>query len=143
MARARPAAAAAGLLAAALLSALAPAAAWWKPARTPLLRFQYQLISPVTPSTYLAGVQVGVGRPARRAAALRCAGWMPLCMHPPPQQQQPALSQHHPTLNRLYPATPQVYFTDLFDTPASTISWLKAKGVVPICYFSTQYENWR
>lgn len=37
----------------------------------------------------------------------------------------------------------QMYDIDLFDTPASTITALHAKGRVVICYFSTQYENWR
>jgi hypothetical protein len=37
----------------------------------------------------------------------------------------------------------QMYDIDLFDNTASTISSLQAKGRVVICYFSTQYENWR
>ncbi|KAF6262702.1 glycoside hydrolase superfamily [Scenedesmus sp. NREL 46B-D3] len=37
----------------------------------------------------------------------------------------------------------KVYGIDLFDTPASTVASLNAAGLVPICYFSTQYENWR
>jgi len=36
-----------------------------------------------------------------------------------------------------------MYDIDLFDNPASTIASLHAKGRVVICYFSTQYENWR
>jgi len=37
----------------------------------------------------------------------------------------------------------QMYDIDLFDNTAATISALQAKGRVVICYFSTQYENWR
>lgn len=37
----------------------------------------------------------------------------------------------------------QMYDVDLFDTPQSTIDSLHAAGRVVICYFSTQYENWR
>jgi len=37
----------------------------------------------------------------------------------------------------------QMYDVDLYDTPQSTIDALHAKGRVVICYFSTQYENWR
>lgn len=36
-----------------------------------------------------------------------------------------------------------MYDIDLFDNSASVISQLHAKGRVVICYFSTQYENWR
>ncbi|SEM71101.1 hypothetical protein SAMN05444354_121105 [Stigmatella aurantiaca] len=37
-----------------------------------------------------------------------------------------------------------VYDVDLFDTPASTLSALKAQGRKVICYFSAgSYENWR
>jgi len=37
----------------------------------------------------------------------------------------------------------QMYDIDLFDNTAATIAQLHAKGRVVICYFSTQYENWR
>jgi len=37
----------------------------------------------------------------------------------------------------------QMYDIDLFDNDASTIASLHAKGRAVICYFSTQYENWR
>lgn len=37
----------------------------------------------------------------------------------------------------------QMYDIDLFDTSAAVISKLHADGRVVICYFSTQYENWR
>jgi hypothetical protein len=37
----------------------------------------------------------------------------------------------------------QMYDIDLFDNTISTISTLTDKGRVVICYFSTQYENWR
>jgi hypothetical protein len=37
----------------------------------------------------------------------------------------------------------QMYDIDLFDATASLISSLHSKGRVVICYFSTQYENWR
>jgi len=37
----------------------------------------------------------------------------------------------------------QMYDIDLFDNTAATISTLQSKGRVVICYFSTQYENWR
>jgi hypothetical protein len=37
----------------------------------------------------------------------------------------------------------QMYDIDLFDTSAATISTLHSQGRVVICYFSTQYENWR
>lgn len=36
-----------------------------------------------------------------------------------------------------------MYDIDLFDTDASVISSLHSQGRVVICYFSTQYENWR
>jgi hypothetical protein len=36
-----------------------------------------------------------------------------------------------------------MYDIDLFDNTAATISALQSKGRVVICYFSTQYENWR
>jgi len=36
-----------------------------------------------------------------------------------------------------------MYDIDLFDNTAATISSLHAAGRVVICYFSTQYENWR
>lgn len=37
----------------------------------------------------------------------------------------------------------QMYDIDLFDNSASTIAQLQNSGRVVICYFSTQYENWR
>jgi len=37
----------------------------------------------------------------------------------------------------------QMYDIDLFDNDASIIASLHAKGRAVICYFSTQYENWR
>lgn len=37
----------------------------------------------------------------------------------------------------------QMYDIDLFDTSASVISSLHSKGRAVICYFSTQYEDWR
>jgi hypothetical protein len=37
----------------------------------------------------------------------------------------------------------QMYDIDLFDLSASTVSTLHAQGKAVICYFSTQYENWR
>lgn len=37
----------------------------------------------------------------------------------------------------------QVYFIDLFDNDAAAIAAMKQAGLVPVCYFSTQYENWR
>jgi len=37
----------------------------------------------------------------------------------------------------------QMYDIDLFDNTAATISTLHSQGRVVICYFSTQYENWR
>lgn len=37
----------------------------------------------------------------------------------------------------------QVYFIDLFDSDAATVAAMNAAGLVPVCYFSTQYENWR
>jgi len=37
----------------------------------------------------------------------------------------------------------QMYDIDLFDNDASTITTLHNQGRVVICYFSTQYENWR
>jgi len=37
----------------------------------------------------------------------------------------------------------QMYDIDLFDNDASTIASLHAQGRAVICYFSTQYENWR
>jgi len=37
----------------------------------------------------------------------------------------------------------QMYDIDLFDNTAATISSLHAAGRTVICYFSTQYENWR
>lgn len=37
----------------------------------------------------------------------------------------------------------QMYDIDLFDNTAATISTLHSKGRAVICYFSTQYENWR
>jgi len=36
-----------------------------------------------------------------------------------------------------------MYDIDLFDNSAATISTLHSQGRVVICYFSTQYENWR
>jgi hypothetical protein len=36
-----------------------------------------------------------------------------------------------------------MYDIDLFDNTAATISSLHSQGRVVICYFSTQYENWR
>eukprot|EP00775_Hariotina_reticulata_P013040 gene13039-13167_t len=36
-----------------------------------------------------------------------------------------------------------VYFVDHEETSAATVAAMKAAGLVPICYFSTQYENWR
>jgi hypothetical protein len=36
-----------------------------------------------------------------------------------------------------------MYDIDLFDSTAATISSLHSKGRAVICYFSTQYENWR
>jgi hypothetical protein len=36
-----------------------------------------------------------------------------------------------------------MYDIDLFDATAALISSLHSKGRVVICYFSTQYENWR
>jgi hypothetical protein len=36
-----------------------------------------------------------------------------------------------------------MYDIDLFDATASLITSLHSKGRVVICYFSTQYENWR
>jgi len=36
-----------------------------------------------------------------------------------------------------------MYDIDLFDNSASTIANLHSQGRVVICYFSTQYENWR
>lgn len=36
-----------------------------------------------------------------------------------------------------------MYDIDLFDNTAATIQSLHSKGKVVICYFSTQYENWR
>jgi len=36
-----------------------------------------------------------------------------------------------------------MYDIDLFDNDASTIASLHAQGRAVICYFSTQYENWR
>jgi hypothetical protein len=37
----------------------------------------------------------------------------------------------------------QMYDIDLFDATAAVISQLHSKGRAVICYFSTQYENWR
>jgi hypothetical protein len=37
----------------------------------------------------------------------------------------------------------QMYDIDLFDNTAATIASLHASGRAVICYFSTQYENWR
>jgi len=37
----------------------------------------------------------------------------------------------------------QMYDIDLFDNTAATIQTLHNQGRVVICYFSTQYENWR
>lgn len=37
----------------------------------------------------------------------------------------------------------QMFDIDLFDNTAATISALHAKGKAVICYFSTQYEDWR
>jgi len=37
----------------------------------------------------------------------------------------------------------QMYDVDLYDTPQATIDALHNAGRVVICYFSTQYENWR
>jgi hypothetical protein len=37
----------------------------------------------------------------------------------------------------------QMYDIDLFDNTAATIAQLHAAGRAVICYFSTQYENWR
>jgi len=37
----------------------------------------------------------------------------------------------------------QMYDIDLFDATAALISSLHSKGRVVVCYFSTQYENWR
>lgn len=37
----------------------------------------------------------------------------------------------------------QMYDIDLFDASASLISSLHSKGRVVVCYFSTQYEDWR
>jgi len=37
----------------------------------------------------------------------------------------------------------QMYDIDLFDNTAETIATLHSQGRVVICYFSTQYENWR
>jgi len=37
----------------------------------------------------------------------------------------------------------QMYDIDLFDNTAKTIETLNKAGRVVICYFSTQYENWR
>jgi len=37
----------------------------------------------------------------------------------------------------------QMYDIDLFDNTAATISTLHSQGRVVICYFSSQYENWR
>jgi len=37
----------------------------------------------------------------------------------------------------------QMYDIDLFDNTAATISTLHSEGRVVICYFSTQYEDWR
>jgi len=36
-----------------------------------------------------------------------------------------------------------MYDIDLFDAPQSVIDTLHSQGRVVICYFSTQYENWR
>jgi len=36
-----------------------------------------------------------------------------------------------------------MYDIDLFDNTAATIQTLHSQGRVVICYFSTQYENWR
>jgi hypothetical protein len=44
----------------------------------------------------------------------------------------------------LVPRNASVFDVDLFDTPASTISALQAKGIKVICYFSAgTAENWR
>jgi len=37
----------------------------------------------------------------------------------------------------------QMYDIDLFDNTASTIATLHSQGKAVICYFSTQYEDWR
>ncbi|WIA17589.1 hypothetical protein OEZ85_014412 [Tetradesmus obliquus] len=37
----------------------------------------------------------------------------------------------------------KVYSIDLFDTANATVTAMNAAGLVPICYFSTQFENWR
>jgi len=37
----------------------------------------------------------------------------------------------------------QMYDIDLFDNTAATFAELHSQGRVVICYFSTQYENWR
>jgi hypothetical protein len=37
----------------------------------------------------------------------------------------------------------QMYDIDLFDNTAQTIATLHSQGKAVICYFSTQYENWR
>lgn len=44
----------------------------------------------------------------------------------------------------LVPSTATVWDVDLFDTPASTISQLKAQGKTVLCYFSAgTYEPYR
>jgi hypothetical protein len=37
----------------------------------------------------------------------------------------------------------QMYDIDLFDLSAATVNTLHSQGKAVICYFSTQYENWR
>jgi hypothetical protein len=47
------------------------------------------------------------------------------------------------TVDSTNPLNVQMYDIDLFDNTAETIANLHAKGIAVICYFSTQYENWR
>lgn len=85
-----------------------------------------------TEETALAGAPVDTVTPAVEATA---TWWRPT----PGTRWQIQLDG---TLNTSFNVA--VYDVDLFDTPASTLSALKAQGRKVICYFSAgSYENWR
>jgi hypothetical protein len=70
------------------------------------------------------------------------------CREPlrPVRGRAPAAHPRRADRRRRRPLPPcmQVYSLDGWDTPASTVSWLRSQGAYPVCYISAgSYEDWR
>ena len=124
------------VLAALSVTHAAAQAQWWQPALTD--RFQYQLGELFAQSQYIPGVKVR--HPAGQPGSVG---------GPEPGRQPPVgTRQMPPSARTTIPPLPilarQVYTLDGWDTPSTSVAWLRAQGAAPVCYFSAgTFEDWR